>query len=203
MSASKGGDLMIEARIGQIIILKTPTQKFEGLIDNVEMDRITINYFKRDAQKFKTLQEADEVRVYVHTKFGIKKMKSMVIDNSGPKLVIENAPTITETDKRNDVRTTVNMKIFVKVDNSLVQGVTMDLSAGGVKFEIKEKQSVPKLDIGSEVDVKFINEAFKNEMSIKANIIKALSQKVFVAQFSDENEHLKSKISSFCMRNMD
>ncbi len=192
---------MKEARIGQIVILKTKTLNLEGLVDNVEHDRIVVNYFARDREKFKSIKEGEMLRVLVHTKFGVKKMKSMAIEQLQDQLVIENAPVIPEVENREDVRTIVNMKIFIKANKMLIPAVTLDLSAGGVKFELKNTQ-IP-LDVNTQVDVKFIGDAFERDMSIGAIIIKVLSDKIFVARFIDGNENTRSKISSFCMRNMD
>lgn len=196
---------MIEARIGQIVILKTVNAKLEGVIDNVELDRIAINYFKYDAENFKKLKEGEVLHVFVHTKFGVKKMKSMVIDNQGSKLIIENAATIEETDKRQDVRTSVKMQISIETKWTHIKAAVQDLSAGGVRFRIEDEQNL--LDKDQEIDVKLKDIALiaggRESLKLKAKIIKVLPNGVFVAQFIDENENLKNKISSFCMNNMD
>lgn len=192
---------MNEARIGQIVILKTQKNEFEGVIGLVLADRISINYFKRDTLKIKTLKEGEVLNVFVHTKFGVKKMKSMVIDNSLQKLVIENAPTIDEPQNRQYVRTTVRMNIFVKSEGLLMQAKTFDLSAGGAKFELAN--STNSLDNNSEVKVTLIGDALKDELQVNAKIIKILAQNVYVAQFINNNESVIGRISGFCMGNID
>lgn len=192
---------MKEARAGQIIVIKTEEDSLEGLIESVEEDRITVNYFKRDRDAFKALLEGEVLRVIVHTKFGIKRMKSILIDNSGPRLVIENARTIERKENREDVRTSVQMKIYVKLGMSLIPATTINLSAGGVKFELNSAQ-VP-LNVDDEVEIKFTDNTLEKDLSIGAVVTKSSSQKIFVACFSEKNQGKRSKISGFCMRNTD
>ncbi len=192
---------MKEARAGQIVVIKTEDSDLEGLIENVELDRITVNYFKRDREVFKALEEGEALRVMVHTKFGVKKMKSILIDNSGPRLVIENARTIQEKENREDVRTSVSMKIYIKHGKLLIPATTINLSAGGVKFELNNSQA--PLELNDQIDIKFISDEFEKDLSVQAVVTKVFSEKIFVACFVDKNQSIRSKISGFCMRNVD
>ena len=192
---------MKEARAGQIIVIKTEDSSLEGLIENVEIDRIIINYFKRDREAFKALVEGEVLRVMVHTKFGIKRMKSILIDNSGPRLVIENARAIEQKENREDVRTSVSLPINIKSGTLSAPATTINLSAGGVRFEFNN-EPIP-LEINDQIDVKFVSDEFEKNLSAQAVIIKILTEKVFIARFIDKNQSTRSKISGFCMRNMD
>jgi|GEM_PF-1296979 len=192
---------MKEARAGQIVVIKTEDSNLEGLIENVELDRITVNYFKRDREAFKALEEGEMLRVMVHTKFGVKRMKSILIDNSGPRLVIENARTIEQKENREDVRTSVIMKIYIKHGESVIPATTINLSAGGVKFELNGKQT--PLKINDQVKIKFTGDALGKDLTVEAVIIKSFGGKVFVGYFIDKNQNTRSKISGFCMRNVD
>lgn len=187
---------MIEARRGQIVIIKSPKfQDFEGVIADAQKDRLKIFYSKEYESAAWALQEGDEIFIKVHTQFGIKPSKSMVISSPSVdgELVIENSPALEISQKREFVRAAVNFRFFVKKDASLVGATSADISAGGVKFTPDEYS----FDIGDIITVKLLSEEFGKNIEIEAKIINSISDKL-IAQFIDISEFDRDKIAGFC-----
>lgn len=189
---------MKEAAKGQIVILSSiKVGKVEAIIDKVEPDRIKLNWVKAVDAQIRKLQEGDEVLAAVHTSAGVKRMNSMIISDY-KELIIENAPAISELQNRAFVRASVKIRIFIKTKGKLLGASTLDLSGGGVKFELDKE----KLDPNSEIQIRFLEDDFSKDMTIKAKIIKIFDPNIYVANFTDIDEHDRDKIVRFCIKTL-
>ena len=192
---------MIEAKRGQIVIIKNPKfPELEGIIEAAEEDRLKIYYPKEYESYAWALSEGDELFVRVHTRFGIKPMRSMVIcaPSSDGELVIENASSLSIRQKREYVRAAVKFNFFIKKGESLVRAVCEDISAGGVKFIPDEYI----FNADDEVEIKFLSEEFEKDINLKALIINSLGGKL-VAKYTDISEFDRDKIAGFCIKILD
>lgn len=191
---------MNEAKRGQIVIIKNPKfPELEGVIESVEKDRLKIYYTKDFDNYAYALSEGDELFVRVHTQFGIKPMRSMVIcaPSSDGELVIENSESLSICQKREFVRAAVDFRFFVKKGNNLVGAVCADISAGGVKFIPDEYI----FDINDTVEIKLLSEEFGKDMTIKAFIINNIGNKL-IAKYSKISEYDRDKIAGFCLKTL-
>ena len=190
---------MEELRAGQKVSIKTSKISVNGTVEEIEIDRVVIAFDENETQQ-KALQECDTVEVLVYTKSGIKKMHSMIIDNNGHKLELENAPTIAEEQRRENVRINVPLKIFIHANDALYPATTLDLSAGGVRFELTSNVRV--LDNSNEIRVRFIDTAFEDEFTVNAVMLKTVSETIYVAKFENNSDGILQTITRFCMRNV-
>ena len=189
---------MIEARKGQIVIFLTKFGELEGTIESIFSDRIFVNFFKRDAHLFYKLEDGEMIKTLVHTKSGIKKMYPVLIEKTEHCIIIENAPTIQEAQLREEVRMTCDKPVQIIIEGNYINATTMDLSAGGIRFEFDEVDI--NLEIGYKFFIRYDDEELPKDL-IKAKIIKKLQDKVYVAQFYDNNVSIMDKVAKFCMRN--
>lgn len=189
---------MIEAKRGQIVIIKCPKfPELEGIIESVESDRLKIFYPKDFESYAWALSEGDEVFVKVHTQFGIKPMNSMVIcaPSSDGKLVIENAKTLAIYQKREFVRAAVDFRFFIKKEGKLIGASCADISAGGIKFIPDEYI----FNIDDTIELKFLSEEFGKDINANARIINSIGDKL-IAKYSDISEFDRDKIAGFCLK---
>lgn len=189
---------MIEARKGQIVIFLTEFGELEGTIENIFSDRIFVNFFRRDKHLYNKLEDGSMVKTFVHTKSGIKKMYPVIIEKTAHCIVIENAPTIQEVQQRENVRMTCDKHVEITINDTAYDATTLDLSAGGVKFELYDE--IDNVEIGVDILVRYSDDELPREY-IKAKIIKKMQEKIYVAQFFDNNVTLMDNIAKFCMRN--
>ncbi|MBR2386354.1 PilZ domain-containing protein, partial [bacterium] len=161
-------------------------------------DRIFVNFFKRDAHLFYKLEDGEMIKTLVHTKSGIKKMYPVLIEKTEHCIIIENAPTIQEAQLREEVRMTCDKPVQIIIEGNYINATTMDLSAGGIRFEFDEVDI--NLEIGYKFFIRYDDEELPKDL-IKAKIIKKLQDKVYVAQFYDNNVSIMDKVAKFCMRN--
>ncbi len=188
---------MIEVKRGQIIIIKNPKfPELEGIVETVEDDRLKVHYSKEFESYAWALSEGDELFVRVHTQFGIKTMKSMVIcaPSSDNELVIENAEAMAIRQKREYVRTAVELRFFIKKGEKLIGALSKDISAGGIKFVPDEFI----FDIGDKVEIKFQDDDFGKDLNIESVIINIAGANV-IAKYTQINEFDRDKISKFCL----
>ena len=189
---------MIEAKQGQIVIIKCPKfDKLEGIIESVQKDRLKIFYQKDNESRAWTLSEGDEIFVNVHTQFGIKSMYSMVIcsPSGDGELVIENAKALNINQKREFVRAAIKFRFFVRKDGHLIGASTVDISAGGIKF-IPDEQ---KFGIDDKIELELLGEEFGKNINVQAQIINVIDDK-YIARYTDINEFDRDKIAGFCIK---
>lgn len=186
---------MIEAKKGQVIVFLTPYGELEGVIGEVEYDRIIVHILKEDVPKYRVLKAGDELKTLVHTRAGIKKMLSTLIEKTGKSITIENAPTIPEAQKREYVRVACDFPIRIENENLASEGQTINLSLGGIKFKINQTE---KLTIGENVIIEFINCELEG-IKIKGNIQKTDDCGIYVAQFYENNDMILNRINKFCI----
>ncbi len=186
---------MIEAKKGQVVVFLTPYGELEGVIGEVEYDRIIVHILKEDIPKYRVLMVGDELKTLVHTRSGIKKMLSMLIEKTEKYIAIENAPTIPEKQKREHVRVACDFSVRVESENSASEGESINLSVGGIKFKISPME---KLNIGENIILEFINCELEG-MKIKGNIRKTDDNGVYVAQFFENNDMILNRINKFCI----
>lgn len=192
---------MIEARRGQIVVIKNPKfSKMEGIVEHVLDDRLKI-YFPKECESLAwALSEGDDLLVDVHTRFGVKHMRSMVI--SAPcengELVIENARALQVPQKREFVRAAVEFGFFIKKNEKLIRARSVDISAGGIKF-IPDENVFAVDDI---IDIKFLSEEFGKDINIKAVVIAKLNDKL-TAKYTEISEFDRNKIAGFCIKVLD
>lgn len=189
---------MIEAKRGQIVVIKcSKFPDLEGVIEQALKDRLKIYYTKEYEGYAWTLHEGDELFVYVHTQFGIMPMRSMVIcaPSSDGELVIENAHCAGICQKREFVRAAANFRFFIKKDGNLVGASCVDISAGGVKFKPDEHI----FNVDDIIEIKFLSEEFKKELSLEAQIINTKGDKL-MAKYVNISEFDRDKIAGFCMK---
>ncbi len=192
---------MIEARRGQIVIIKNPKfSEMEGVIEALEDDRIKIYYPREYESSAWALSEGDELLVTVHTSFGVRHMNSMVISSPSAdgELVIENAAAFELPKNREYVRAAVEFSFFVKKDDSLIRANCIDISAGGIKFAPEENI----LAQGDEIEIKFLSEEFEKDINLKALVLN-VKNSFAVACYSDVNEFDRDKIAKFCIKVLD
>lgn len=189
---------MIEARKGQIVVFLTEFGELEGTIENIFSDRIFVNFFRRDRALFEKLEDGSMVKTLVHTKSGIKKMYPVIIEKMPNCIVIENAPTIQEVQHRENVRMTCDKPFEIIIGDDTFNALTLDLSAGGVRFEIENE--TPEIQVGAEFFVKYDDDELPKDL-IKAKVIKKMQEKIYVAQFFDNNVTIMDNVAKFCMRN--
>ena len=186
---------MIEAKKGQVIVFLTPHGELEGVIGEVEYDRIIVHILKEDNVKFRTIKIGDELKVLVHTRSGIKKMLSMLIEKTDKYISIENAPTIPEPQKREFVRVTCDFPIRIEGENFATEGETINLSVGGIKFRANQTE---KIALNTDIILEFINCELEG-MKIKGNIRKTDDNGIYVAQFFENNDMILNRINKFCI----
>ncbi|MBR1977559.1 PilZ domain-containing protein [bacterium] len=186
---------MIEAKKGQVIVFLTPWGELEGVIGEVEYDRIIVHILKEDVVKYKNLRVGDELKTLVHTRSGIKKMLSMLIEKTDKYISIENAPTIPEEQKREFVRVTCDFQIRVEGENFASEGQAINLSIGGIKFKINHQNKIP---LNTDITLEFINCELEG-MKINGNIRKTDDNGIYVAQFFKNNDMILNRISKFCI----
>lgn len=192
---------MIEARRGQIVVIKNPKfSKMEGVIEAAQEDRLKIYYPKEYESLAWALSVGDELLVDVHTPFGVRHMNSMVISTPSEdgELVIENATAFKISQKREFVRATAEFSFFVKKDDKLIRANCVDISAGGIKFIPDEKI----FSEGDEIEVKFLSDEFEKDINIKAVIISMKADNA-VALYTDISEYNRDKIAKFCIKVLD
>ncbi len=191
---------MIEAKRGQIIIIKNPKfPELEGVIESVENDRLKVYYTKEYESYAWALSEGDEIFVRVHTQFGIKTMNSMVISapSSDGELVIENASALAINQKRKYVRTVAEFRFFIQKGEKLIGALCNDISAGGIKFTPDEYI----FDLDEEIEIKLLSDEFEKDLIIKGIIINIKGEKV-IAKYTQINEFDRDKISNFCLKTL-
>lgn len=192
---------MIEARRGQIVVIKNPKfSKMEGVIEAAQEDRLKIYYPKEYESLAWALSVGDELLVDVHTPFGVRHMNSMVISTPSEdgELVIENAAAFELPKNREYVRAAVEFSFFVKKDDSLIRANCIDISAGGIKFAPEENI----LAQGDEIEIKFLSEEFEKDINLKALVLN-VKNSFAVACYSDVNEFDRDKIAKFCIKVLD
>ena len=128
----------------------------------------------------------------------IKKMYPVVIEKTQNYIVVENAPTIQEVQHRENVRMACDKAVDIIIKGEIYPCTTLDLSAGGIKFEFID--IAPEVEIEEEIIVKYDDEELPKE-PVKAKIIKRMQEKIYVAQFFDNNVTIMDNIAKFCMRN--
>lgn len=186
---------MIEAKKGQVVVFLTPWGELEGVIGEVEYDRIIVHILKEDMAKCRALNAGDELKTLVHTRSGIKKMLSTLIEKTEKYMAIENAPTIPEEQKREYVRVFCDFPIRVEGKNFASEGETLNLSVGGIKFRINPEE---KVNIGEDAIIEFINCELEG-IKVKGNIRKKDDNGIYVAQFFENNDMILNRISKFCI----
>ncbi|MBQ3102353.1 PilZ domain-containing protein [bacterium] len=186
---------MIEARKGQVVVFLTPWGELEGVIGEVEYDRIIVHILKEDVPKYRALKIGDELKTLVHTRSGIKKMLSMLIEKTEKYIAIENAPTIPENQKREFVRVACDFAIRIEGENFATEGQTINLSVGGIKFKANQSKGI---SIGENIILEFINCELEG-MKINGNIRKTDDNGIYVAQFFENNDMILNRISKFCI----
>ena len=192
---------MIEARRGQIVVIKNPKfSKMEGIIEAAQEDRLKIYYPKEYEGMAWALSVGDELLVDVHTPFGVRHMNSMVISTplEDGELVIENASAFQIPQKREFVRSAVEFNFFIKKEDSLIRARCVDISAGGIKFTPDENIFCE----GDGVEIKFLSDEFEKDINVKAVIISVKVNNA-VALYTDINEFDRDKIAKFCIKVLD
>lgn len=191
---------MIEAKRGQIVIIKNPKfTEMEGVIESAEDDRLKIHYSKEFKSFAWALSESDELIVYVHTQFGIKTMNSMVIcaPSTDGELVIENAAALPISQKRNFVRTAAKFRFFIKKNDMLIGALSVDISAGGIKFIPDENI----FNLEDTIEIKLLSDDFTKDITIEGVIIN-ITNNTIIAKYTKINEFDRDKIAGFCINTL-
>lgn len=189
---------MDELRRNQIVklILKSNVT-LEGEVVDYAKDRVKILIFPYSIDMAKQIKELDDLKVFVSTHLGLKEMKSSVIDplNSLNCITIENNPTVQVVQKRAFVRVLSDINFKLSKNNMLYNCVCVNISAGGVAFNLKNSD----IALGDDVIVILPAKYFEKEIMLSAKIIKQ-NDDWYVAQFINANPRDEDRIIKYVFK---
>lgn len=191
---------MDEIRINNAVKIETHDGlSFEGVVQDVQYDRVLIEINCLNSDEAKKIKELDELKITADTHFGFKSMNACVISeyDEHQRILVENNPTNEVNFNREFMRVNCNFNFIFEMNDNFYNAVAKNLSAGGILFEFKDLD----IKIGQFIKIKFSKELFEADFECSAKIIK-INDDNYVAQFDNINDTKQSKITKYVFKHV-